>query len=179
MAGGGHRGSQRRRPQALAAQEVEPGSVRASAAPHVPELARSSLLKFYGGLALTPDGLFGGGAGGGGMVIWRINLLLGACGMPRGCYGQRYGRGCQPDYEEHGLRCWICGCSGICGGGRIPPTPDTAPMTPKQLARPIELVVGIDVWLHSVNCAAKMRPKAHFLAFWKNARRCGLHQWHR
>ena len=100
------------------------------------------------------------------MAIWRISLLLGACGMPRGCYGQRYGRGCQPDYEEHGLRCWICGCSGICGGGRIPPTPDTAPMTPKQLARPIELVVGIDVWLHSVNCAAKMRPKAHFLAIW-------------
>ena len=60
VAGGGQGGSQRRRSQALAALEVAPGSVRASAAPHVPELARWSFLKFCGGISLTPDGLLRG-----------------------------------------------------------------------------------------------------------------------
>ena len=118
VAGGGHRRSHRRRLQALAAQEVAPWSVWAYGAPHVPELASTSFLKFCGGLALTPDG--------------RFNYLLDGCGIPQGRYGQRYDRGCQPDYEEHGLRCWSCGCPGFCAGGQIPATPDIAPMTPKQ-----------------------------------------------
>ena len=46
VAGGGHRRSHRRRSQALAAQEVATGSVWASGAPYVPELATSSLLNF-------------------------------------------------------------------------------------------------------------------------------------
>ena len=46
VAGGGHRRSHRRRSHALAAQEVATGSVWASGAPYVPELATSSLFNF-------------------------------------------------------------------------------------------------------------------------------------